>query len=401
MLVKLIEFSLNNRFLIIVGIALVAGMGLYNALRIPIDAVPDMTNTQVQILTSAGSLSPLEVEQLVSYPVEATMAGVPNVEEIRSISKLGLSVVTVVFEERTDLTRARNLIIERLPEAKSRVGAYGDPQIGTPTTALGEVLQFEVRGEGYSPMQLRSILEWQVAPRLRETKGVTEINSHGGYYKTYEIQVDPERLATLDVNLMEVIEAIENNNQNAGGGYIVHNGEQQFVRGQAFLQSANDIRNVVIRARPNGLPILVGDVGVVELEPLTRQGLVTRDGRGEIVTGMVMMLRGENSRIVVEAAKEKLADISKTLPKGVSLEILYDRAHLINRTLNTVLKNLAEGGLLVVVVLFVMLGNFRAGLIVALAIPLSMMFATNLMMATAISRKPDEPRSNRLWIDRR
>ncbi len=385
MLIKLIDFSLNNRLLIVVAIFFVAGFGIYNALRIPIDAVPDMTNTQVQILTSAGSLSPIEVEQYVSYPVEATMAGLPDVIEIRSISKLGLSVVTVVFEENTDLFHARNLINERLPDAKSRIGDYGDPQIGTLTTALGEILQFEVRGPGYSPMELRSILEWQVAPRLRQTNGVTEINSHGGFYKTFEVQVNPEQLADYDLTLSDVITALENNNENVGGGYIVHHGEQRFVRGEALLRSVADIEDVVIKSRYGGIPVLVRDVARVQLEPLTRQGVVTRDGRGEIVTGMVMMLRGENSRTVVEAAKAKLKEIEPTLPPGVNLEIIYDRSELINRTLNTVLKNLLEGGTLVIVILFLMLGNFRAGLIVALAIPISMMFASNFMMAAAIS----------------
>lgn len=385
MLTKLIEFSLQNRFLVIIFVLIVAGAGVYNALRIPIDAVPDMTNTQVQILTEAGSLSPIEVEQYVSYPVESTMAGLPDVIEIRSISKLGLSVVTVVFEENTDIYHARNLVNERLADAKSRIGGYGDPQIGTLTTALGEILQFEVRGEGYSPMELRTILEWQVAPELRNTPGVTEINSMGGYYKSFEVQVDPEKLTRLGLTVGDVCRAIEANNLTAGGGYIVHYGEQRFIRGEALLKTQDDIGEVVIKTRPGGLPILVRDVGQVVLVPLTRQGVATRDGRGEIVTGMVMMLRGGNSRTVVEAAKEKLAEIEESLPPGVKLDVIYDRSDLINRTLHTVMKNLLEGGTLVIVILFLMLGNFRAGLIVALAIPLSMLFASNFMMAAAIS----------------
>lgn len=385
MLTKLIDFSLANRFLIIVIVFLVAGLGVYNALRIPIDAVPDMTNTQVQILTEAGSLSPIEVEQYVSYPVEATMAGLPDVMEIRSISKLGLSVVTVVFEENTDLYHARNLINERLADAKSRIGGYGEPQIGTLTTALGEILQFEVRGENYSPMELRTILEWQVAPRLRDTPGVTEVNSMGGFYKSFEVQVNPEKLTNLGLTIGEVCEALKSNNLTAGGGYIVHHGEQRFVRGEARLKTRDDIADVVIKTRPGGLPILIRDVGEVVLAPLTRQGVATRDGRGEIVTGMVMMLRGENSRTVVESAKQRLKEIEGSLPPGVRLEVIYDRSDLINRTLQTVIKNLLEGGTLVVVILFIMLGNFRAGLIVALAIPLSMLFASNFMMVAAIS----------------
>ncbi len=385
MIARLIEFCLANRFLVITTVALVAALGAWNALHIPIDAVPDMTNTQVQVITNAGSLSPVEVEKYVSYPVEAVLAGLPDIEEIRSISRLGLSVVTIVFAENTDLYRARSLVNERLPAAKTRVEKYGDPQIGIMTTALGEILQFEVRGEGYTPMELRSILEWQVAPQLQQVPGVTEVNSHGGFYKTFEVQVNPETLTSYQLTLNDVIVALEQNNVSAGGGYIVHEGEQRFVRGESLLKTIDDIGNVVVKSREGGLPILVRDLGDTVLAPLTRQGVATRDGRGEIVTGMVMMLIGENSRTVVQAARDRIEEIGQTLPPGVRLEIIYDRSHLINRTLRTVVSNLLEGGTFVFVILFLLLGNFRAGLMVALAIPLSMLFASNLMMATAIS----------------
>jgi len=385
MLTRLIDLCLKNQFIVIALTLLVAVSGVYNALRIPIDAVPDMTNVQVQILTEAGSLSPLEVERYITYPVEAVMGGLPNIEEIRSISKLGLSVVTVVFDESVDVYHARNLVNERLPEAQSNTGGQGDPQIGTLTTALGEILQFELRGSGYSPMELRSILEWQIAPQLRDAMGVTEINAHGGQFKTFEVQVDLDRLADLALTVDDVISALDQANTSAGGGYIVHHDEQQFVRGQALLKDQRDIESVVVATRGAGIPVLVGDIGQVVLAPLTRQGVATRDGRGEIVTGMVMMLRGENSRVVVEAAKERIDEIRSTLPPGVAIEIIYDRSVLINRTLHTVLKNLLEGGTLVIVVLFLMLGNFRAGVIVALAIPLSMLFASNMMLITGIS----------------
>ena len=385
MLTKLIEFCMENRFLVIILIALVSLFGAYNAVHIPIDAVPDMTNTQVQVITSAGSLSPVEVERYVSYPVESTMSGLPDIEEIRSISKLGLSVVTIVFKEHVNVHHARNLVSQRLPDAKTDIGHYGDPQIGALSTALGEILQFEVRGEGYSPMELRTILDWQVAPRLRETSGVTEVNTHGGFYKTFEVQANPDRLADYGLTLSDVIGALERTNMSAGGGYIVHYGEQRFIRGEALLKTKEDIGNVVIKTRTGGLPVLVGDIGEVVLAPMTRQGLVTRDARGEIVTGMAMMLRGENSRRVVQAVKEKLAEIQPTLPPGVKLEIIYDRSELIGLTLHTVMKNLMEGGTFVIVILFLLLGNFRGGLIVALAIPLSMLFASNLMTLTAIS----------------
>jgi cobalt-zinc-cadmium resistance protein CzcA len=386
MLSALIELSLHNRFLVIVLIGLMAISGAYCALNVPIDAVPDMTNVQVQIATDAGALSPLEVENYVTYPIENTMGGLPNVEELRSVSKFGLSLVTIVFEEGTDIYLARQLVSERLSTAREAMAAgTGEPQLGPLTTALGEVLQFEVRGDGYSAMELRTLLEWEIAPRLRQTPGVTEVNSHGGFYKTYEVRLNPDQLATAGVGLEEVITALSHNNTNAGGGYIVHHDEQRFIRGQALLRGVADIENVVVATRVGGVPVLVKDLGEVIIAPMTRQGAVTRDGRGEAVTGMVMMLLGENSRTVVHAAKERLADIQSSLPDGVTCEVIYDRAHLIERTLDTVLRNLTEGGILVVVVLLLLLGSVRAGLVVALAIPLSMLFATNLMYTTGIT----------------
>ncbi len=380
MLAQLINFSLNNRLVVLVAVALIAGAGLNSALRLPIDAVPDMTNVQVAVITAAGALSPVEVERYVTYPVESVMGGLPHVAEVRSVSKFGISVVTVVFDEGTDIYFARQLISERLPAAAALVPeGYGTPEMGPLTTALGEILQFEVRGEGYSPMQLRTILEWEIAPRLREVRGVTEINTHGGFYKTFELRPNPDLLTSYGITFEELFQRLAGNNQSAGGGYVVHNQEQRFIRGQALLTGVRDIRAIVLRREADGTPILIEDVADVAIAPLTRQGAVTRDGRGEAVTGLVMMLVGENSRVVVERAKQRLDEIAPTLPAGIRLEIIYDRAALIGRTLRTVLKNLTEGGLLVILVLLVMLGNIRAGLIVALAIPLSMMFATNLM----------------------
>ncbi len=386
MLTRLIEISLTNRLLVLILVFLMACGGIYSAMHLPIDAVPDMTNVQVQVVTEAGSLSPVEVEQYVTYPVEAVMGGLPDVEELRSVSKFGISVVTIVFEEGTDIYRARQLVTERLSDAADSIPAgYGTPAMGPLTTALGEILQFEVRSETHSPMELRTILEWDVAPKLREVSGVTEINTHGGFYKTFEVQPDPNRLASYGIPLELLFERLQQNNATAGGGYVVHNGEQRFIRGVALLRNAQDILNVVVRREAGGTPILVKDIAEVTIAPMTRQGAVTRDGRGEAVTGLVMMLIGQNSREVVEAAKQRLIEIETTLPDGVSLEVTYDRAALIGRTLETVLHNLTEGGILVIVILLIMLGSMRAGLIVALAIPLSMLFATNLMYMTGIT----------------
>lgn len=380
MLTKLIELSLTNRMLVLILVFLMACGGLYSAVHLPIDAVPDMTNVQVQVVTDAGSLSPVEVEQYVTYPVEAVMGGLPDVEELRSVSKFGISVVTIVFEEGTDIYRARQLVTERLTDAADAIPAgYGTPAMGPLTTALGEILQFEVRSDDHTPMELRTMLEWDVAPKLREVSGVTEINTHGGYYKTFEVQPDPDRLTSYGISLQLLFERLQQNNATAGGGYVVHNGEQRFIRGVSLLKNEEDIRQVVVRREVDGTSILVKDIANVTIAPMTRQGAVTRDGRGEAVTGLVMMLIGENSREVVIRAKERLTEIEKTLPDGVTLEVTYDRAALIGRTLDTVMRNLAEGGIFVIVILLMMLGSFRAGLIVALAIPLSMLFATNLM----------------------
>ena len=385
MLSGLIEWSLANRVMVIAAFVLMALGGLYAATKIPVDAVPDLVNIQVQVVTEAGTLSPLEVERYITYPVELAVSGLPNVEEIRSLSRFGISLVTIVFREGTDIFLARQLVAERLPEAKSRMSlSTADPQLGTLSTALGEILQFEVKGP-QNLMDLRSLLEWDIAPAMREVSGVTDINSHGGYAKSYEVRVDPDRMASHGLSLGEVLSALERNNDSTGGGYIVKNGEQRFIRGSALLDGIDDIGQVVVRSPPGGVPVLIRNIGEVAIAPLVRQGAASRDGRGEIVTGMVMMIRGENSRRVVEAAKEKLQAIRGTLPPGVDLEILYDRSELIARTLDTVLHNLAEGGLLVIGVLLVLLGNVRAGVIVSLAIPLSMLFAANLMWATGIS----------------
>ena len=386
MLQKLIEFCLANRFLILIATGLMAIGGMASALRLPIDAVPDMTNTQVAVITNAGSLSPVEVEQFITYPIESTMGGLPNLQEVRSVSKFGISVVTLVFDEGTDIYFARQVVTERLPAATASIpAAYGSPELGPLTTALGEILQFEVRGSGYTPMQLRTLLEWEVAPKLREVRGVTEINSHGGFYQTFEVMPDPDRLASNNLSLAEIFQRLEQNNGSAGGGYVVHNDEQRFIRGDALLKNVDDIGRVVLRRDERGTPILISDVAQVQIAPMTRQGAVTRDGRGEAVTGLVMMLVGENSRDVVQRVKARIVELAPTLPDGVSLEIIYDRSALIGRTLHTVQKNLLEGGALVILVLLLMLGSMRAGLIVALAIPLSMLFAANLMHATAIS----------------
>jgi cobalt-zinc-cadmium resistance protein CzcA len=388
MLNALIESALHNRFLVVMATLLISGLGVYSALHLPIDAVPDMTNVQVQVMTDAPALSPLEVETLISFPVEGAMSGLPNVEQIRSISKFGISLVTIVFREGTDLYRARQLVGERLSRAAEAIPkGYGTPTLGPIATALGEIYQFQVKAtkeSGVTPMELRSILDWFVAYQLRGVPGVTEINSHGGDMKTYQVELDPDKLGTYHLAMSDVFNALRSNNANVGGGYLVHEGEARYIRGESQAHNSEDIAAIVIDER-EGVPVTIADVATVHPAPMIRAGLVTRDGQGEIVTGLVMMLIGENSRLVVGRVKEEIARLQKTLPPGVSIEPLYDRTHLIDQTLGTVLTNLLEGGALVIVILLILLGNIRGGLIVALAIPLSMLFAANVMLATGVT----------------
>ncbi|NND98200.1 MAG: efflux RND transporter permease subunit [Pirellulaceae bacterium] len=386
MLKRLIELSLQNRFLVIIVALLICGAGIRSALHLPIDAVPDLTNTQITIITDAGSLPPVEVERQVTYPIEWSMGGLPNVEEVRSVSKFGLSVITLVFNEGTDVYFANQQVSQRLSQAAAQIpDGYGPPELGPMTTALGEILQFEIQSDTRSPMELRTMLQWEVAPLLREVNGVTEINSMGGYYKTFEVRPDPDQLTAHDLTLDELYSRLEASNANAGGGYVIHHDEQRFIRGQALLRNEDDLRNVVLRRSDKGSPLLVADVADVVIAPMPRQGAVSRDGRGEAVTGMVMMRIGENSRDVVARVKTRLESIRETLPSDVTIDVIYDREDLIGRTLKTVLTNLVEGGVLVAIVLLIMLGSLRAGVIVAIAIPLSMLFASNLMLIFGIS----------------
>ena len=393
----LVEWALRNRFLVIVLLVLLCVAGTESAVRLPIDAVPDVTNVQVQVLTKAPALAPLEVERLITFPVESAMAGLPNLEEIRSVSKFGLSAVTIVFLEGTDIYRSRQLVSERLSEAREAIPpGYGMPEMGPIATGLGEIYQFEVKGEPacdegtdqddcYTPMELRTILDWFVANQLKSVPGVVEVNSFGGELKTYEVAPDPAALRSHNLPLAHLFEALERNNRNVGGAYLVRNREQVVIRGEGLLSGLDDIGSVVIRTDGEGIPLYVRDVADVRLAPMVRQGVVTRDGRGEAVVGVVMMLMGENSRDVTRRVQEKIDALRPSLPPGVTLDTFYNRTDLVRRTIRTVFTNLLEGGLLVVAVLLLMLGSLRGGLIVALAIPLSMLFAMIGMVRAGVS----------------
>ncbi|GJM20474.1 MAG: cation transporter [Planctomycetota bacterium] len=386
MIARVIDFALNNRLLVIVLWLLVAVLGIRSMGELPIDAVPDVTNVQVQVLTNSPGLAPQEVESFITFPVEAAMSGLPNVEEIRSVSKFGLSAVTVVFEEGTDIYWARQLVGERLVEARGSIpDGYGEPEMGPISTGLGEIYQFEVRGDGHSPMELRTILDWIVNYQLRSVPGVVEVNAFGGELKTYQVTLDPQRLVSLGIPLSTVFEAIEANNRSVGGGYIVHADEQYLVRGQALVENVDDLASVVVARDAAGTPVLLEHLGDVEPQPMLRQGAVTRDGRGEAVVGVVMMLMGANARTVAEDVHARVGEIAKGLPEGVEIDTFYNRTELVDRTIGTVTRNLVEGGLLVVFVLLLLLGDLRAGLLVAASIPISMLVALLAMERFGVS----------------
>ena len=389
MVTRVIEWSLENRFIVMLCAGVILGAGFLAASTLPLDAVPDLTNVQVQVLTTSPALGPVEVEQFITFPVENALSGLPKVSEIRSISRFGLSAVTVAFEDNTDIYWARNLVSERLQQARQNIPmGMGDPQLGPIATGMSEIYQFEVRsmpGHDYNLMDLRTILDWDIAFQLRSVPGVIEVNTFGGELKTYEVQIDPNRLLNYGIPLSRVLKALEENNSNAGGGSITHGAEQRLIRGEGLVGSLDDIATIVLDMRRDGTAIRISDVADVRFAPMLRQGAVTRDGEREAVTGMVMMLMGANSRQVVADVKKKIAQIQKTLPKGVSIDTFYDRTELIEKTIHTIGENIGVGVVLVIVMLFLLLGDIRAGLIVAAAIPLSAMCALISMKVAGVS----------------
>ena len=313
MIDRIITFALQQRFMILVFTIFLIGLGIYSVWKLPIDAFPDVTNIQVQIISQAEGMAPTEVEKLVSYPIEVTMNGLPKVTEVRSLSKLGLSVVTVVFEDDMDTYFARQLVFERLQQAKENLPPGVDAEMGPISTGLGEIYQYVVEGDGYSLMELRTLQDWIIRPILRTVPGATDVNSFGGYVKQYQVLISPERLISHNLTLREIFEAVERNNANAGGNFIEHNSEQYVVRGLGLVKSLEDLRNIIITSH-NGTPIYVRNVADVKFGPEIRQGAVSKDGKGEVVTGIVMMLKGASGREVVTKVKEK----SKGDPKNAS-----------------------------------------------------------------------------------
>ena len=375
MLRALVDFSLKQRF-VAISLALLLGVGgLWALQHIPINSLPDVTPVQVLVITKAGRYSPFDVEQLVSFPIETAMNGLPRVKEVRSISQFGLSAVTVEFEEGTDIYFARQLVAQRVANIAGDLPEGVDPpQLGPISTALGEIYQYTVKGEGYSLTDLRTIQDWIIAPRLKTIPEVTEINSFGGFVKQYDVLVDPNRLRMYGIGLKEVMEAIAANNSVAGGNYLEHNREQYIIRGFGQIQQEDDIGRIIVGYQQHR-PIYIRDVAEVRIGTQLRQGAVTQDGKGEVVTGIVMMLRGGNGREVIKRVEAAIEELNHALPPGVRIEKFYDQSDLIRRTTRTITENLAEGGFLVVLILFLLLGEFRGALIVASVIPLSMLFA--------------------------
>src|SRR5256712_1557201 len=336
---RIIALALEYRFFVFFVTALVVIAGIAALQQLPIDAVPDITPNQVLVLGKALGLSPVEVEQFLTLPVEFSMSGLPGITQVQSVSKNGLSYVAIYFREDVDAYFARRLVSERLPQVRELIPAgVSTPEMGPISTGLGEIYQFKVTGAGYSPMDLRSILDWDIAPKLRRVPGIVEVNSHGGELKTYEIQVDTDKLMAYRIPLATIIKPLEENNANAAGASLEHAEQQSLIRGEALISNLSDIEQIVLGVSPSGTPITVKNVAQVRFAPMVRQGFATQDGKGEIVLGIAMMLVGENSRTVVDDVKTRLADIQKSLPKGIRIEPFYDRTDLVRRTIETVRK---------------------------------------------------------------
>ncbi len=389
---RLIRFAIAHRWLVMLAIAAVAALGIFSYQRLPIDAVPDITNVQVQINTPAPGYSPLEAEQRITYAVETAMAGLPDLEQTRSISRYGLSQVTVIFKDGTDIYFARQLVNERIQEAKDKLPPGVTPAMGPTSTGLGEIYLWTVEadaaarkpdGTRYTPADLRELQDWVIKPQLRNVPGVTEVNSIGGYVKEFRVAPNPTKLMSYGLTLADVVRALERNNDNVGAGYIEKRGEQYLVRVPGQAGSVDDIANVVL-TNVGGVPVRMKDIGQVDLGRELRTGAATSNGE-EVVLGTVFMLMGENSRSVAKAVAEKMVDVNRTLPAGVKAIPVYDRTVLVEKAVATVKKNLLEGAILVIAVLFLFLGNIRAALITALVIPLSMLITFTGMVNAKVS----------------
>ena len=378
MLNNFIKFILSQRLMVVMAAIALSVAGVIAWKTLPIDAFPDVTNVQVMVLADAPGLASVDVEQRVTFPVEKALQGLPKVTQIRSMSKAGFSQVIAVFEDDVDTYFARQLVFERLQTAKEQLPEGVEPEMGPISTGLGEIYQYTLESGTRSPMELRTLQDWLVSPQLRAIAGVNEVNSFGGFVKQYHVLVDPARLLKYKLTLPDVLEGLEKNNANAGGGFLTKGWEQSYIRGVGLFETLSDIGDVVLHAK-DGTPVYLKDVAEVKIGPQTRQGAVTQDGKGETVAGMVIMLRGANSKIVVDSVKKAIPAIQASLPKDVTIKPFYDRTSLIQACIKTVSDALMQGGVFVVLVLFLFLGNFRGALIVALALPFTAFIAFLLM----------------------
>lgn len=381
---KLIGFSIRNKLVIgLFTIALIA-WGIYSLKKLPIDALPDITNNQVMVMTTAPTVAAQEVENFITNPLEISMSNLPDVKEIRSISRSGLSVITVVFDEKFDTYKARQLVTEKIKQAETQIPpGLANPELGPITTGLGEIYQYTLHAEKgfekkFSAQDLRTMQDWIVKRQLAGVPGITEVSAWGGELKQYEVSIDPNRLNAMDVSLAEVVEAVNHGNENTGGAYIEKGPNVAFVRGIGMAVTKEDLEQIVLKTR-NNVPVLIKDIGDVVFGSAPRFGAITRNGEGEVVAGITLMLKGENSLKVIDEVKKRMEEIQKSLPEGVVIDPYIERSALVKRAISTVEKNLIEGGLIVIFVLVLLLGNIRAGLVVASVIPLSMLFAISMM----------------------
>lgn len=384
MLEKIIDFSIKNKLIVFLFTLTIAAFGLYAVFKIPVGAVPDITNNQVQVITTSGNLSTQEIEQYITAPVEMEMANLPGVKEIRSVSKFGISLVTIVFEERLGTYLPRQLIAEKIKSAAATIPeGFGEPEMGPITTGLGEIYQYTLDVEEgyedhYSAADLRTIQDWVVKRRLSGIRGVVEINSWGGKLKQYEVAVNPSQLAAAGVTLMEVYSALEANNSISGGSYIEKTNQSYFIRGDGQASSIEDVEQIEVK-NTGGIPILVKHVATVQFGHANRYGAITANGKGETILGQVMMLKNANSKEVIHEVKSRVEEISHNLPEGVYINPIVDRSELVAKTSLTIVENLILGAIIVMLTVLLLLGNIRSALVITSMIPLALLFTISMM----------------------
>ena len=386
----IVRFSIRKKLFVALTTLFLLIAGVWSMLTLPVDAVPDITNNQVQIVTVSPTLAPQEVEQLITMPVEIAMSNIMNVTEIRSVSRFGLSLVTVVFKESVPTLEARQLINEQIQVVAGEIPQeLGTPEMMPITTGLGEIYQYVLKVDkkhrkDYDAMELRTIQDWIVKRQLSGIPGIVEINSFGGYLKQYEVAIDPDALAALQITIGDVFEALSKNNQNTGGSYIEKVGKAYYIRSEGMISKKKDIEKIVVANR-GGMPVHISDIGKVDFGAPKRFGAMTMDGDGECVGGIAMMLKGANANVVTKTLEERVARVQKMLPEGITIEPYLNRSELVNRNISTVIYNLIEGAIIVFLVLIIFLGNVRAGVIVASVIPLAMLFGFILMRVFGVS----------------